>query len=383
MGISNTHALGRNQKFFARLETVAGTFERPISADAARVLQTSIDHQLERRDRVDSHPSRSVLERITGKGSLAWTLESYILPSGTAGTPPDIHPLLYASFGVYTNTPATSDVYSLNSAQTVQSLSMTRNFNDVLQQSVWGAWVESFKVTASGGDEPKFTFEGGARGFAHTGTSTLNGAMSSSATMVVQTVDALNFQANSLVQVGSDNNTGVGLLVTADASRPSFTLDNTASASNGAEVIPYVPAQTTAGSPINMITGSLTVDGVSMPITSFELTLANQFKIVDDEAFAIYPTDAIAGWRSVTGTIQVRARKDWVIELGKLHAFTLRDIAVTLGSGAGRRCKIDMNTVEFEFAAADTPSAEEVVINLPFKALGSGAGDNEITLTFD
>lgn len=381
MGISKVHALGRNQKFFVAHEGTAGTFQKPASADAVKVLSSSFDDQLERKNRMDARATRSVLERITGKGSVAWTMTKYIIPSGTAGTPPDDHLLWYAVMGAYANSPSTSDTYSLSSTQALRTFSLTRHFNEVFQQALWGAWANSVTINVAGGDEPKVTFEGGAMGVAHTGTSTLNGAMVASATMVVQTAESYNFEKYSVVKVDSSDNSGAGYQITADGSRPSFTLETTLSEANNDPVVPFVPSETTAGSPINGVTGSLAIDGTTVPITAFDITIANAVKALGDEAMQQYPTDAIPGARAVTGNVSLRARKDFVLELGKRKAFAARDIAVILGSVAGKKCTINVDYAEMMFNAAEVPEADEVMIKLPFTALGS-SGEDECNVVF-
>jgi len=377
MGVSQNHAIGRNRKFFVETEPTAGTFVKATSAGAAKVLDSNMDLQIESKVREDSRATRSAMEHIEGKGTVAWTCEQYLLPSGAAGTPTDSHELFYAALGTYANVPSTSDTYSPSDSQTLRTVSLTHQFNDAVMESVWGAWVNAMTLSASGGDDPKVSFEGGAMGMAQTGTSTLNGAMSASTTMTVQTADGYNFEDNSVVQIGSTGD----VEVTVDTSRPAFTVDTSTTEDDASTVIPYVPAETTAGSPTNGITGSLSLDATEYPVTAFDVTVSNNVKPLDDEAFQQFPDDIIPGWRQVTGTITIRARKDHIIELGKRKAFALRDIAVVLGSGAGTTVTVNLNQVRFGFAAATFPSADEGSISLPFIAYGSSGAD-EIDIVF-
>lgn len=381
MGINKNHALGRNQKFFVATEGTAGTFAKPVATDAVKVLSSSFDVQIERKNRMDARATRSVLERITGKSAVNWTMSKYLIPSGTAGTPPDDHLLFYAVMGGYTNSSSTSDTYSLSASQVLRTVSLTRHFNSVFQEAIWGAWVNSMTINVAGGDEPKVTFEGGAMGHAHTGTSTLNGAMVGSTTMVVQTADSYNFETNSVVAIDTSDNSGAGYKISADGSRPSFTIEASVSEANGDPVVPFVPSETTAGSPINGVSGSLTIDGGTVPITAFDITISNGIKALADEAMQTYPTDAIPGHREVTGNISFRARKDFILELGKRKAFTARDIAVILGSVAGKKCTINLDYLEMAFAAVEVPEADEAIIKLPYVALGS-SGEDECNIVF-
>lgn len=382
MGITTVHALGRNQKFFAAHEGTAGTFQKPAATDAMKVLMSVMDPQIERAPRTDARSTRSLIERITGKGTISWSMTKYIMPSGTAGTPPDDHLLWYAALGGYTNSVSTSDTYSLSASQTLRTLSLTRHLNEVLQEAIWGAWVDSITINVSGGDQPKVTFEGGAMGHAGTGTSTLNGGMSGSTTMVVQTADGRNFEKNSVVKIDDSDNSGAGFAVTVDTARPSFTVEASVTESSGATVVPFVPSETVAGSPLSQVLGSITFDGTTVPITALDFTIANNHKPFTDEAFQQFPNDIIPGFRDVTGNITLRARKDFILELGKRKAFATRDIVLILGSTAGAKCTVNVDRAEFNFAAADIPEAEEANIKLPFTALASSSGEDETNIVF-
>jgi len=141
MGLQQTHALGRTQRGYAVTEGTPGTQEKPAGTDAVRALSLGRDPQQERKDRDDWRQTRSRLERITGKASIAWDMESYLMPSGAAGTPPDIHPFLKAAMGAYTNTPSTSDVYTLSDSQTLDTLSVTREGESILADALCVAAV--------------------------------------------------------------------------------------------------------------------------------------------------------------------------------------------------------------------------------------------------
>lgn len=408
MGLSNPHALGRDRVFYVENETTAGTFVKPTGGDQniAKLLSSSIDLQQERKERNDARSTRSLLERITGKGTISWSIEAYVIPSGTAGTPPDLHELFYAAMGGYANVGGTSDTYSLSDSQTLRTLSITHHYNDMVQEAIAGAWVNTMTISASGGEEPKVTFEGGAMSYAFTGSSTLNGAVDNSTSFTVD--DSGQFHTNSSgtgassvvwftdddAGTNSDDNSGAGFKVTDDSSDPTLTAEANIDsgsdvniAADGDEVRPFVPAAASdspQGSPISGIAGSLKLDGGSaLPITAFEVTLANNIKPLDDEAFKQFPDDVIPGFRNVTGSITFRARKDLVRELGKREAFTQRDIAVVLGSGGGTTCTINVDQAEFDFSALEVPEAEEGTVTLPFTALSSSASAaDELDIVF-
>jgi len=384
MVCGNEHALGRTQQFFVANEAICGSIQKPVSTDAAKILSASLAVEQERKSRDDKRLTRSLLERITGKASAPWSCESYLLPSGTAGTPPDMHQLLYAVFGAYTNTPATSDVYTLSTmatgprSNTIYAATGSGGATPIVMEAIVGAFADIWGLSVSGGDEPKMTFEGWGTQHVHTGNSLV--VSIASADVTVTAGEGENFELGSLVQVGSDDNGGAGYLVIGVVGDV-VTLEAAPTASPTDPIVPFVPAETTAGNPVNGVTGDITIGGFNLPITAFDVSVNNALKPTDDEAFEQYPTDAIVQRRTVTGNISLRARKDAIILLGQRKAFNTHAIVVTMGSGAGTTVTVNIPYAEYDFAALEVPEADEAVISLPFTALGS-SGEDEITLSF-
>ena len=372
MGNAQDHALGRNRAFFLNTEATYGTFVKPAATDAAKVLACSFDFKQERRNRIDSRPIRAHYERITGRKEVSWSVESYLIPSGSGSTDPDIAPMIKAAMGA-----SSSQVFSLTSGQALDSLSLTQQMNEVVMETVAGAWVETMTISMSGGDDPKISFDGGASTHFHTSTSTTNGTGSSATALIVNDADA--FEIGSVIKIASSADHQVTNKV-----GTTLTISPAASWSNAVAVVPYTPAETVAGSPSPGITGSITLAGNSgIDIIGFNVSLKNNIKGIIDEAFASTATDFIPGFRDVTGSLQVRCAKDQAIELGKRKGFGARDLQIVSGSGTGNVCTIDMDQIEFEFAALSVPESEEVIIELPFTALAQDAATNdELIITF-
>jgi len=373
MGTAQDHALGRNRAFFCKAETTYGTFVKPAATDAAKVLSCSFDFTQERKNRMDSRSVRSVSERITGRKEVSWSLESYLIPSGSGSTDPDLAPLFKAAMGA-----SSSQVFSLTSGQGLDSLSLVQQMNNVLMEAVAGAWVETMTISMSGGDDPRVSFDGGGSSHIHTSTTTADGSGSSTTALVVDDADAI--EVGSVLQVGS---VGDNIQVTAK-NGTAITLASPSSWSDGDAVIPFTPTETTAGSPSPGITGSITLAGnTGIEIIGFDVSLKNNIKGIVDEAFASTATDFVPGFRDVSGTLQVRCAKDQALEIGKRKGFSARDLQIVSGSGTGNVVTIDMDQIEFGFAALNVPESEEVIIDLPFTALAQDASSNdELTITF-
>lgn len=379
MGQNQKHALGRNLNFFTSEESTYGTFVQAAAADAVKTLSTSMEFSQERVDRADARSTRSTQERITRRIEATWSAETYVVPSGAAGTAPDCRTLIKSAMGAET-VGASSVTYALTDTQAMTSMTLLRESSEVLSQRMNGCYTEEMTISGSGGEEPRISFSGTGINVVNTGTSAAtNGGSSTTGPCNVTANEGENFAANSLVKFSG------GTIAEVDSvSGDVLTFKDSESWASSETIIPFIPSSpTTDGNPINGITGSITVAGNSdMPITAFEITLTNNIKFINDEAFTDKGTDFVPGFRNVTGSLTVRARKDQIIELNKRKSFSTRDIAIVLGSTAGSILTIDMNQVEFGFSAVEIPEAEEATFTLPFTALGTTAGADELTLTF-
>jgi hypothetical protein len=121
------------------------------------------------------------------------------------------------------------------------------------------------------------------------------------------------------------------------------------------------------------------------------VTLTNGIKALSDEAFEKGTSDIVAGFRSVTGTVSVRARKDFIKSLAQRYVqlsasgdptFSSIPIVVTIGATTGFKVVVTMSTCELDFAGIDVPESDEAILNIPFTALGN-SGDDEITLAWN
>ena len=397
MGVSQLHALGRNRKFYVNEETtyidsenVATDFVKPAGTDAAVVLNASFTPAQERKVRDDARASRSALEQITGKKSATWSVESYVLPSGTAGTAPDLGPLFKGAMGTETVSGGTRVTYSLNTNQDLGSFTLTQFFNETFMETLTGCYVNSMTISVAGGEEPKVTFEGESSGLyiptttspsaaqltAGESTATVDGS-GTGTSFDVHAGEGENFKPGSVISVASDTD----LVVTA-VSNDTITVDSSITFTDDDEVKPFAPTETVAGSPIAGILGSLTLAGNSLPITSFEVTVANNNKGISDEAFVAGTSDYVPGFRDVTGSLSIRCRRDLAIEIGKRLDFGTQAIVVTCGDTAGKKLIVEIDDAEFE-VAVDTPQSDEVVVPMNFRALATSAGEDEIVIKFE
>ena len=384
MGATTDHALGRNLKFFVKKEAAAGgaygtaSQEALVGADAAKVLATTMEFTVTRNPRADARASRSVLERVTGKQEISWSCERYLLPAG-GSTAPDIDPLIEAAMGGAFGA-SVSKTYKLTDTNALPTVHMARTANDVFREDLFGCYVEEMGISASGGDEPRISFSGGAFNYALTGSATASGAGSSATALAVDSGEGVNFMVGSVVNLQSAER-----IVVAKTGADAITLSSNHSWDDDAAVTPSGYTEVTAGNPLAGVVGTLTLNSVTnLPVTAFDMSLTNGNKPLSDEAFEKGTSDFIAGYRTLSGTITVRARKDALKSLAARYVqttataeptFSTVALRVDLGGTTGKQVVLFLNQIELDFGGIDLPEAEEAVLNIPYTALGSSGGD--------
>lgn len=378
MGLNLGHVLGRHSANFFNAEATPGTFAKPAGADFAKIIDSDIAVTLENLPRRDTSSGRSPYEFIEGKRAVTVTVNAYMVPSGltggSLGTPPDLGGLILASMGDETPDLGTDHTYALSDKQDLDTTSFSRIMNrteQLLGEFVTGWLVEEWKTSWSGGDSPLWSFTGPAMDWGACATTTVLGAGSGD-NFAVAAGKGAGFRVPSVIQVldtptEEDVELTTVLGDTLTATGESFSL------AGGEVVKPFFPTPASAGSPIARKSGSFTVDAVSWPIVSGDMAVKQNFKIIDDEAFAAGMTDAIIGWRDITGTLNVRGRKDRVEEMAKRWLLGDRALAIVFGAVAGSIFTYTMAQVKLHVDKI-TVGAEEGTMAIPYEAADSAEG---------
>lgn len=290
MGLATgqAHVLGRNQKFFMASETTAGTFKRPAGTDAVKTQQSLMKHEQTDEPIDDNHDYRYAVETIQNRETNTWSWDGYLIPSGVAATAPDISALLTAALGANNSGASSKWIYSVSNAQAWPTLSLTRQFNQLLQQAMWGCFVDKLSVKLAGGQQPMVHAEGRAMGYAFTGRSSLQVAMSASDQVIPAAADYYGFDANSVLMIDADDGTNdLGYRVSTDHATGAITAF--ADGGGGQVTVTSAAHGLTAGQDV-VITGTTSYNGT--------FTVAN----VTTDTFEITDTwvadDATGTWHS-------------------------------------------------------------------------------------
>jgi len=380
--MSDEYGYGREQNVFIKAEGAGayGTLVHPAGTDAIKVLSCGLTNAQERKDRLEKGSSRSVISRFTGRKTAEFTLEKYILPSGSKGTKPDDAILWEALFGQEEVHMDTSVDYKLLAEGSI-SLSI---FNDVgpHREAICGAVPTSMTLNWTGGDEPKVSFNGPAKDHYFCGSGTLAADATTTTTITVN--DARQFAIDMLIKIGTEDNSGAGFKITEiNYGTNVLTLNaQVESQSSGAAVIPLPLTPVTTGDVIPVIVGNVKFGSSTILVTGCSFTVDQKIALRNDEFGSVSASGfRHPEFREVTCSLDLYFTKDAGRWLNDAKRFTAQDIEVNLGETEGYKLEIDASQVEFEIPNIDVPDTGECTISLAGKCLGS-SGEDELIVSF-
>jgi hypothetical protein len=381
-------ALGPEQLFYIAVESAWNTYQDWAATDGLAVLGSVFNPTQPREVRKSTRDTRSELERYTMRKSCDWEVKTELMGSGTAGTAPDMAPLLYGLLGTQTTTPATSVAWTPAKTQCPVSLQMGRSVY-VGAQHLNGCIVN--EATFDFTDIVNCAFKGGNvwQTFNNTvlcdGT-TGNNYVDTTASMAKQ-VDV-----NSKISVDDGTNSDEGFTV-ADVNtttgRITFGVGEVLTADySDAELLPWRPTPTTAGNPSTALVGSLKFDGGEIAYDSFSLTISNNLKMHNGRWGYDRATYGFFLRRAVTFSVGIPWRRDMGVWYDVARRFT-DQVSVSLICGSdtagGDRWTFAMPYCELDVVplTIPDPDQEEGVISFTGRAMASSSGEDEISITND
>ncbi|MHC4180582.1 MAG: hypothetical protein ACYSWU_24035 [Planctomycetota bacterium] len=165
-----------------------GTFRRPEATDAIKTQSTVMAHTIANDPIDDNHDYRWTVEDIQDKETNTWSWDGYLIPA------------LGHSEGT-----ASGWIYKVSNAQNWPTLTLTRYLNAIWMQAMYGAFVDKIVFKMAGGSQPMVHAEGRAFGYAFTGRSTLDAAISADDMVLVQPADYYKYDENSVIMVDADD----------------------------------------------------------------------------------------------------------------------------------------------------------------------------------
>lgn len=392
MALTDLIALDRESLGWIKKETTFGTEVKPATANQFLLAgELSPEQNLGFIEDQQRRNSYSQLRRFAGRyepGQANFPV--YVKPSGSLGVAPEGGAFLEGLFGREVVTASTKVEYFLS-----------RTIDAILTYTIWlktGHFV--YRLLGSVIDQGEFPLRADNSQdalsqakysvlFAElrwTGTDEAAQTIGGTPQATLQVADAKKFTVGSYIEVGAQTNSAAGFQVTAvNIGTNVITLSpSIANVTSGDQVKPWIPALgSEVGVPIHGRLGSATLGGANLPLLSGSITLANNFKMLNEEKNGLNFANRAA--RRSTRGVTVNASVYFDANQPRRFYDALNqvrgDLVFPWGSTAANRFKLTAKNCEF--GAPKISGAEEKIIALEGQAFASTSLDDELVGLFD
>jgi hypothetical protein len=252
-----------------------------------------------------------------------------------------------------------------------------------------GGYAKKLTISLPGSGEAKMMFGLKARDGKYASIAQVNGAVSGSANVVVNTGESKRFEVGARVMLVDDDGRTVvagqdGSITVSSRTDGSHTvaLSGSVSVDDNGYLVPWLPHvfdQSGTDNPITGLQGSVSFDGGSTTveeIRSVEITFDHNVTDLDQH----YGSDSNTGF-----VVADRAKIDVKVELMvsasqaqkivQTKEFETFDMKVVLGPAAGLRTEYRLPKVIYSVPAVPIPDSGPVIMTLEGEALQSAAGE--------
>jgi len=381
-------SLANEEEIYVKKESTEGTLVYPTATDYLLAVGVSAFGQdVEFIDDEQIRGGRSRLSPIKGRVHPGnWSFTTYVKPSGTKGTAPEADVLFECLLGKKVVNAGTSVVYSLDSDINLPSFSLwVKKGHTAFAMA--GCTVNVGEFTISGSEIGQIAWSGQFMKWYEAGSAKLTQAVNPSDTTCV--VDKAERFSDEKIKIKftNDDNGGNGYTITSidyTTNTITFTPGYAGSGESAGDwVLPWWPTSgTEVGTPVHGKLGICKIENVDTKVLSSTITITNNIKYYEDEKNGqLYATTYEAiGWRDVNGTLTLFFYKGAKGYFYRAENQVQNALIVPCGDTAGKIMEISCPQIEYR-----TPTLsgdEEIIMELPFIAVGTAAQDDEITITF-
>lgn len=399
--------VGIDQKIWFIAENAYGNLASsglfPTASNACEHTSAKIDYTIPR-DNAAHRSGRSVVVRLSGKKSVKWSFESYIVPGvpDMSGNPtlPDTHPLLLNAFGLVDQSDPTQIVYSLARSST-KSFRMLEEGTHFSRLAV-GCVCDTVTFTLPGDGKAMLKQEGFGQDLYTAGESTAAALGAAVNAVTVQTGDGKKFEVGGYIDIidgtdGSTRKASARKITNVTGDVVTF-IGSTVTFASGDFVVGAAPDYTPVSSAdallgLNGSFSTVNFGQINAELLSAEIALKNNF----DAKTNIYGTDSAQGYyvakrRDVSVKLDVLLTKDnynFYVQNKKFIADNLtivlapQLIPAPINPTTGRTFTFNFPKVEFNVPAIEQPADSYIKITLEGVALAQDINtpNNEMTLT--
>jgi hypothetical protein len=388
-------AIGRDVIVFAKAEATPGTAVFPAATDA--IFLTGDGAFKQNRGFLPDQQRRDTFSKIAQyKGRLEpgeWNFPTYIKPSGSAGVAPECGQLLEGLFGKETVVGSTSVTYTLlGPGNEILTFSIYFRLGHTVFANL-GCAVNSADIVIKAGNDDDalvgINFNGNFIRQIRTGTDAL-AAEAAAETTTITVDNARKFMIGSVIEIGSDNNSGAGYAVSDvnyETNVLTFSPELVTGQDIDAVVKGYLPTPTEVGEPIHGRLGHVTFDEdaspVNVPILQADIGINNNIKVLNEEKNNTdYPTDFLkTAGREVTLSVQAYFDTETMARYYEIDAQLQKEIKIPAGDTAGKKLRFEFPQVELQMA--EVSGGEECILTMTKLPLASASFEDEIKLVFD
>jgi len=381
-------AFSNEEECFAKLETACGTLVKPTPSDRIfSVGPVEFSQEQEFLEDEQIRPSASMLSKIKGKKNPGeWSMNTYVKPSGTLGTPPE-HSVLYTcGMGAETIDPGVDVQYTLENQLDSYSLWAKKGHTVFTFR---GATVQSMEHGVSGDAISGVSWGGGYMEQGWAGTGTAHGTYVGAETdIVMKPKNSLRYTVGMFIEVDDEDNSGNGYEITAinyttDTLTITPALAGAPTQGTDPPVTPWWPTSgAEVGEPVHGKLGMVTIDGADAIVLSGNVTLSNNIKYYVDEKNNVFTAERFGrpGKRVVEGTLEAYYMQQGPTYFYRAEYQIADALIIPAGNVAGYICELSIPYAEY-----GTPTIsgdEEFNQTIPFSGVASASLNDEFKITF-
>jgi len=378
-------AYSNEEACYAVIETTCGTLKKPAAANQLLTVgPVAFSQQRELLDDEQIRASASKFASIKARLSVGtFSARTYIKPSGILGTPPEHRVFLRSLFGTE-DVQATYVDYKL--ASQVDSFTLwVKKGHSVF--AFRGTVMESGEFGVAGDAISGVNWAGKFMEQLYAGTCpALDTCGIGKQVITLAAGGAQLYKKGMFVVVGTDDNTDVGYELTGvNYTANTITISPALVTNQGVnpEITPWWPAAgTEVGAPSHGKLGLVTVSSANAIIISAGLTITNNVKFYENEKNGVWTAERYGrpGKRDVAGNLMLYFLKQGLSYFYRADYKITDALVIPSGDVAGAIAEI---TVPYaEYRSPEISGDEEFQQNVPFQAIASSAGNDEVKIRF-
>lgn len=306
-----------------------------------------------------------------------WSFDTYLRPSGTAGTAPMARAVLEAHYGV--ETVGGSDV-TYSQATSKPSFSMWMQHGHTIKWAR-GCASTSLATDLSSTGAVKLSFSGECMEMGWAGTGEVNGIVTDSPTVVLAAGDGKKYTAKSRVMFAADDNSGAGYVISS-ISTDTLTMAENVTVADEAVIKGYIPDDATTAAAVENLDTSLTVDSVATTFKTITVNYGSPVAFQSTENTGTgFAEEYVEDKRTIDTTAEIVYRQDDATYLRDAVTNETVPIVITMGTTAGKIATLNLPTTNIT-AFTEGVDGPAMSGSLTMKSRGTSAGENSSTLVF-